>query len=48
MGRFSFIGIYYGKDTAITSARKLNPKKYSIKIVPETRGYFSIFTRRKK
>ena len=53
--RYSFYGIYSGKDEAIARARQMNPKKYKVKIVNEpisgTSGplsnYFSIFRRRK-
>ena len=48
MVKFSFRGIYYGKSEAITRARKINPKKYRVKVVPETRGYFSVLTRKKR
>ena len=53
--RMSFYGIYSGKDEAIATARKMNPKKYRVKIVNEPISgksgpmsfYYSIFRRRK-
>tara|TARA_R100001509_G_scaffold122410_2_gene76199 strand:+ start:1136 stop:1303 length:168 start_codon:yes stop_codon:yes gene_type:complete len=50
---FSFYGIYKGEERAISRAKKMNPKKYKVKIVRErdfsgspTR-YFSLLRRRK-
>jgi hypothetical protein len=53
--KYSFYGIYSGKDEAIARARKMSPKKWRVKIVNEpisgTSGplsnYFSIFRRKK-
>jgi hypothetical protein len=54
--KYTFYGIYSGKDSAVARARKINSKKYKVKIVNEpirgTSGplsnYFSIFRRRKR
>lgn len=44
--KFRFVGIFPFKKEAIEFAKKMNPKKYKVKIVDD-QGYFSVMKRKK-
>tara|TARA_R110002012_G_scaffold266293_1_gene449790 strand:- start:221 stop:370 length:150 start_codon:yes stop_codon:yes gene_type:complete len=46
--KYSFYGIYPFKADAIKRAKGFDSKKRNVKIISENKGYFSIFTSKRR